>query len=178
MDIRAFFLGDDRTVPINYRHVLINPLKIDWPNFAMNYKEVITLAVDAFAADGNAFVTEYAGTSTIVNQFGLFDPAWNDKVFSRLEPVDVIDTLSSQNLVFCDFEFCQYNHPLLQGILLKYLPPPHGLSARRVLQLPRLLRRPDRPRWRGTARPSPPTSSSASSTPASTRSRSSPTTPT
>lgn len=131
MDIRAFFLGDDRTVPINYRHVLINPLKIDWPNFAMNYKEVITLAVDAFAADGNAFVTEYAGASDIVSQFGLYDPAWDPKAFSQLEPVAVVDTLTQQNLISCfeDVEtICQYNHPLLQGVLLKHLPVPDGLS--------------------------------------------------
>ncbi len=128
MDIRAFFLGGDRTVPINYRHVLINPLKIDWPNFAMNYKEVITMAVDAFAAEGNAFVTEYAGTSTIVQQFGLFDAAWDETVFTDIEPVNVIDALSSQSLVFCEFDFCQYNHPLLQSILLKYLPPPQGVT--------------------------------------------------
>ena len=47
MDIRAFFLGDARVVPVNYRHVLLNPLKIDWFNNASNYKEVISMAVDA-----------------------------------------------------------------------------------------------------------------------------------
>ena len=128
MDIRAFFLGGDRTVPINYRHVLVNPLKIDWPNFAMNYKEVVTMAVDAFGAEGNAFVTEYAGPSNVVQQFGLFDGAWNSKVFAALDPVDTISTLAQQNLVYCDIDFCQYNHPLIQSVLLKYLPPPQGVT--------------------------------------------------
>jgi hypothetical protein len=131
MDIRTFFLGDNRNVPINYRHVLINPLKIDWVNFAMNYKEVISLAVDAFAAEGNAFVTEYAGASNIVSQFGLYEPTWDPAAYTQLEAVEVIDTLTAQNLMFCfeDFEtVCQYNHPLLQGILAKYLPAPDGLT--------------------------------------------------
>jgi len=131
MDIRTFFLGDARAVPINYRHVLVNPLKIDWPNFAANYKEVITLAVDAFGADGRAFVTEYAGTSSVVPQFGLHDPAWDASAFAALEPVQVVDTLTQQGLVACfeDFEaVCQYNHPLLASILGKYLPPPQGID--------------------------------------------------
>ncbi|MCA9701040.1 MAG: DUF2330 domain-containing protein, partial [Myxococcales bacterium] len=68
MDIRAFVLADGRAVPTNYRHVLVNPLKINWLQYASNYKEVITLAVDAFGADGNAFVTEYAGASNVVSQ--------------------------------------------------------------------------------------------------------------
>src|SRR5690606_24077303 len=67
MDIRVFFLDDARVVPMNYRHVLVNPLKIDWFNDGANYKEVISMAVDAHEADGNAFVTEYAGPSDVVS---------------------------------------------------------------------------------------------------------------
>ena len=62
MDIRVFVLADGRAAPTNYRHVLVNPLKIDWLNRATNYKEVITNAVDAFMADGRAFVTEFGRT--------------------------------------------------------------------------------------------------------------------
>jgi len=127
MDIRAFFLGDARTVPMNYRHVLVNPLKIDWPNFAGNYKAIISLAVDAFMAEGNAFVTEYAGPSNVISNGNLWAPNWNAAAFTELEAIDVIDTLESQGLMFCDFGFCQYNNPLLQGILAKYLPIPAGM---------------------------------------------------
>lgn len=131
MDIRAFFLGNARTVPINYRHVLINPLKLDWPNFANNYKEVISLAVDAFAADGNAFVTEYAGPSNVVQPFGIHDAAWNAKAFAAAAAVDVVDILSSQNLMYCYDAVdggCEFRHPLLRGLLDTYLPVPNGLS--------------------------------------------------
>lgn len=131
MDIRAFFLAGARTVPTNYRHVLINPLKLDWINFAANYKEVISLAVDAFGAEGNAFVTEYAGTSNVVQQFGIHEPTWNSAAFTAAAAVDAVDLLSSQGLIYCynDFDsYCQYNHPLLAGLLAKYLPVPDGLS--------------------------------------------------
>ena len=128
MDIRAFFLGDARTVPINYRHVLVNPLKIDWPNFAGNYKSIISLAVDAFGADGNAFVTEYAGPSNVIGNFNLWQPNWSAAPFTDLPVIDVIDTLEAQGLIYCDFDFCQYNNPLLQGLLAKYLPIPAGMN--------------------------------------------------
>ena len=39
MDVRAFFLADNRVVPDNYKHVLVNPLKLDWNNNASNYKD-------------------------------------------------------------------------------------------------------------------------------------------
>ena len=57
MDIRVFLLAGDRAAPTNYRHVLVNPLKIDWLQLAINYKEVSTKAVDELGADGLAFAT-------------------------------------------------------------------------------------------------------------------------
>ncbi|MGB1014930.1 MAG: DUF2330 domain-containing protein, partial [Nannocystaceae bacterium] len=127
MDVRAFFLGNNRTVPTNYRHVLVNPLKLDWLNFASNYKDVITLAVDAFMADGRAFVTEYAGTSDVVNTSGVFRPGWDGSVFSGLSPVAVVDTLTDQILMECFGDECLFYHPLLEGLLAQHLPVPEGL---------------------------------------------------
>ena len=46
MEVRTYFLSTGRVVPMNYRHVLVNPLKIDWSTQAGNYREVITGAVD------------------------------------------------------------------------------------------------------------------------------------
>ncbi|WP_258182799.1 DUF2330 domain-containing protein [Enhygromyxa salina] len=132
MDIRTFFLGDARVVPINYRHVLINSLKIDWFNQAANYKEVISMAVDAQEADGNAFVTEYAGANTI-SLAGVYDELWDPAPYAALgdSPVGVVDTLTEQNLLFCDLEWdasCTTFHPLLQGILDRYVPVPEGVD--------------------------------------------------
>jgi MYXO-CTERM domain-containing protein len=129
MDIRVFVLSNDRAAPTNYRHVLVNPLKIDWLNQAVNYKEVITNAVDAMMADGRAFVTEYAGTSSGVQQFGVYDAAWSDQAFVGLDPTQVINELNNQGLATCfDEFFCNWNHPLVFGLLLEHLPPPMGVD--------------------------------------------------
>ncbi|MBL4687706.1 MAG: DUF2330 domain-containing protein, partial [Nannocystaceae bacterium] len=132
MDIRAFFLGQDRVVPKTYRHVEINPLKIDWLNAAMNYKELITLAVDSPMADGRAFVTEYAGDSSVVQQGGLVNPDLDATAFTSAEPEDVIDLLTSQGGYFCDFDFgngCGGTHPLIQPIVSEFLPVPNGVDS-------------------------------------------------
>ena len=138
MDVRAFFLADARVVPQNYRHVLVNPLRLDWPGLASNYKEIITLAVDAFEADGKAFVTEYAGPSSTVPLFGIFSDAWDPSVFAGMAAIDVVDTLVAQGLMTCygdggsdsggDTMQCQYEHTLLRGLLQTYLPVPDGLD--------------------------------------------------
>lgn len=133
MDVRSFFLGDYRTVPQNYRHVLINQVKIDWTqgNLASNYKEIITEAVDAPSASGRAFVTEYAGTSAAVPRGNLHSGQWNSQVFETIETIGVIDELTAQGLFFCDFDFgngCSPTHPLIQPILDEFLPVPAGVD--------------------------------------------------
>jgi MYXO-CTERM domain-containing protein len=129
MEIRVFVLGNSRAAPRNFRHVLVNPLKIDWLQFATNYKEVITNAVDAMMADGRAFVTEYAGTSANVQQFGIYDNAWSEQAFVGLDPVEVVNTLNAQGLGLCTDDFsCAWGHPLVYGLLLEFLPPPNGVE--------------------------------------------------
>lgn len=129
MDIRVFVLGDARTVPLNYRHVLVNPLKIDWLNLGANYKEVVSMAVDAFAAEGRAFVTEYAGTSEGAFEMLQFSLYWDAQAFVGLDPTAVIDELTGQLLVQCVPGQCLYFHPLIPALLAQYLPVPDGLDA-------------------------------------------------
>jgi len=128
MDIRVFVLADHRAAPTNFKHVQVNPLKIDWLNFASNYKQVISNAVDAFQADGRAFVTEYAGPSPGGNS-SVYNPAWNEAAFVGLDPTMVVSTLNNQQLASC-FEFfdCSWNHPLVFPLLLEFLPPPAGVD--------------------------------------------------
>ncbi|PRQ03064.1 hypothetical protein ENSA5_18350 [Enhygromyxa salina] len=133
MDIRTFFLGDARVVPINYRHVLVNSLKIDWLNDGDNYKEVISLAVDAQEADGNAFVTEYAGPSDVISLNNVYNQNWDPAPYAALadSPVGAIDQLESHNLYYCDIEWeaaCYGLHPLIEPILAQYIPVPDGLD--------------------------------------------------
>lgn len=134
MDVRSFFLGAARTVPQNYRHVLVNQVKIDWTpgSLAQNYKEVISQAVDAPTAAGRAFVTEYAGSSSVVPRGGVYSGSWNSDVFETIEPIGVIDELTVQGLFFCDFDFgngCAATHPLVQPLLDEFLPVPSGVDA-------------------------------------------------
>ncbi|MCA9710813.1 MAG: DUF2330 domain-containing protein, partial [Myxococcales bacterium] len=133
MDVRSFFLADSRVVPQNYKHVLVNPLAIDWNGLGANYKELITLAVDADQANGHAFVTEYAGTSEVVDRFGIYGEAWNAAPFEGVDPTGVVELLEIQNLLSCfttglGESACSYNHPLIRGLLLQYLPVPAGVE--------------------------------------------------
>ncbi|MEZ4451138.1 MAG: DUF2330 domain-containing protein [Nannocystaceae bacterium] len=128
MDIRTFFLGEHRVGPSNYHHVVPNDARFDWPNFAMNYKEIISLAVDTAPANGHGFVTEFAGDSAVVDPSGLFSDAWVSAPFADAKAPTVIDLLSAQGLIECANDLCIYNHPLIQGILGQYLPVPDGLT--------------------------------------------------
>ncbi len=134
MDIRTYFLSDDRVVPSTYKHVLVNPLKIDWTSQASNYKEVITRAVDADQANGRAFVTEYAGPSDVVATFGLFADSWNAAVFTEIPAVQVVSELTDQGLFGCDYDFtidadvCRGLHPMVDPLLADFLVP-EGVDA-------------------------------------------------
>jgi hypothetical protein len=117
MDIRVFVLANERAAPTNYQHVLVNPLKIDWLTRAMNYKEVISNAVDADMAGGRAFVTEYAGTSNTVLQTGIHSESVGRPGVRRARPVDAVNILNAQELAFC------------QERVRLHVEPPAGLRA-------------------------------------------------
>ena len=129
MEIRVFLLAKHRAAPTNYRHVLVNPLKLDWLNLGANYKEVITKAVDELMADGLAFVTEFAGETAVTAgfDFGVIQPQWSEAPFAGLDPAQVISVLNDQGLTSCFDPFsCGFNHPLIEGLLTQYVPVPNG----------------------------------------------------
>jgi hypothetical protein len=128
MGIRAFFLGEHRVAPTNYRGVRINPLMVDWVNLGSNYEQLVTLAVDGRGSDGHGFVTEYAGPSNVVMSEGLLDPRWESSRFLEIDPLDVVDELRVQGLVNCSTTLCEFLHPLIQPILETYLPRPAGAT--------------------------------------------------
>jgi hypothetical protein len=133
MAIRAFFLGEHRMAPRNYQHVELNPLKFDWIGIiggtGPRYNEAVALAMDEAEA-GQAFVTEYAGTSAVVSQANLRELAWDSAPFVDAEPTEVVDILSAQGLMSCDAETgeCTYAHGLVEGLLAEFLPVPDGLD--------------------------------------------------
>jgi hypothetical protein len=128
MGVRAFFLGDRRVVPTTYRNVTLNPARFDWTNQGSNYTSVVSRAVDDKGADGHAFVTEYAGVSTVVDQTGIYSARWSAEPFRTALPEHVMELLGSQGLVSCSTLGCVTKEPLILPIVRKYLPAPAGMS--------------------------------------------------
>jgi hypothetical protein len=128
MNVRTFFFGSERVVPENYRHVILNPVKIDWLQQGANYDTVVSRAVDAKGADGQGFVTEYAGVSSVVNTAGLVSPSWDASRFSALLPGAVVQELVRQGLADCTQSECTFAHPLIEPLLEEFLPAPAGLD--------------------------------------------------
>jgi hypothetical protein len=127
MAIRAFFLSDSRYAPSNWPHVEINHSRYDWVNGpATNYNEVVGLAIDE--AGGRAFVTEYAGTDAVISSSGLVGSGWDAAAFEGIEPVNVVDELTSQGLVDCAGVQCIFGHPQVEALLSTYLPVPEGID--------------------------------------------------
>jgi len=127
MGVRAFFLGESRVAPTNYRSAEINLAALDWQNLGANYRALVTQAVDA-DPQGHAFVTEYAGASAVVDSFGLLDPRWDATRFREATPEQAIDELGLQGLLTCTENRCGANHPLVVGLLERFLPRPVGVS--------------------------------------------------
>lgn len=128
MGVRAFFLGDDRVAPTNYRSVEINLAAIDWNNLGANYESVVTRAVD-WDEQGHGFVTEYAGSSGAISSEGLFSTRWNSSIFAEAEPDEAIAELDYQGLIECSSNNrCGPRHPLIEGLLERFLPRPVGVT--------------------------------------------------
>jgi MYXO-CTERM domain-containing protein len=126
MEIRALFLADSRMSSSNYRHVILNPLKLDWMGLGANYREVVTMAVDEPGADGHAFVTEYAGGSELVARDGLLGELWDAVPFmTAADPAAATLLLLEQELYgYDDRGECAPMHPLVEALVARYLPTP------------------------------------------------------
>jgi uncharacterized protein (TIGR03382 family) len=59
MPVIVHVFGDNRAIPRNYKHTVLNEEHIDWFNFGANYVDVVTQAVDE-AEGAHSFVTEAA----------------------------------------------------------------------------------------------------------------------
>jgi uncharacterized protein (TIGR03382 family) len=125
MSIRAFFLGHARVYPENYALVDVNQEQIDWINAGKNYDQVVSGAIDE-APGHHGFVVEYAGSSAVVLQNGVFDIAWTKLDFSKSPPENTVELLGTAALMSCTPDSCTFNHPLIQPLLEEYLPAPKG----------------------------------------------------
>jgi MYXO-CTERM domain-containing protein len=128
MRVRTFFLGEYRVMPTGgYKHVEINPARFDFVNLGQNYNLAVARAVDAPIANGRAFMTEYAGSSGVISQDGLFSPSWSSVPFETAAPIDVVTLLAGQGLLTCSTGSCTSPHPLVLPLLRRYLPAPAGV---------------------------------------------------
>lgn len=134
MSVRTFFLGKERVVPTNYKHMTLNPVRIDWQSRGANYMEVVSRAADSPVANGQAFVTEYAGPSNVVSPAGVYSTSWDAAKFVSIEPTELYAELQIQGFVSCgggggpSGPFCGFSHPLLLPLLQEYLPRPAGVT--------------------------------------------------
>jgi hypothetical protein len=128
MNVRAFFLGERRVVPTTYHEVTLNPVRLDWLGLGANYDSVVSSAVDEPGGDGHAFVTEFAGASSVVDATQIYDPSWNAGAYRIARPDEVMSLLESQGLVTCTAAGCVAVEPLVLPIVRKYLPAPPGVA--------------------------------------------------
>jgi hypothetical protein len=71
MGIQVFMLGAGRAIPRNYAHTVLDDAAIDWLGGADNYNDIVIRATHE-AEGRHTFITEYAGTSSIM--VGKLDP--------------------------------------------------------------------------------------------------------
>ncbi len=121
MGVVVYMLGDGRAVPRNYLHVQVNEATIAWERGGANYRDAVSHAVDE-AADGRAFVTDYAGGLDQLGQFEL------DIDLERLAAVRVLEDLRP----FRDVLQASDLRPLVRDAIT----PPEGVTPDEVLGQP------------------------------------------
>ncbi len=78
MGIQVWVLGEDRAIPRNYRHTVLNDEKIDWFNAGANYNDVVIAATNE-APEGQSFVTEYAGSTDVMRNLLADDERFGER---------------------------------------------------------------------------------------------------
>lgn len=84
MGVLVWMAGPYQAFPLNYKTLELNTLLLDWANNANNYNAVVSAAADE--AGGQGFVTEFAGSTTLVR--GSIYPAFNDAIYEELRTAD------------------------------------------------------------------------------------------
>jgi len=120
MGVQVWVVGDARAIPRNFFHTHINDMLLNWLDGAQNYVDVLTDAVDE--ADGHhSFVTEYAGTSSVMLDRLDWDGRFGnvDQLATLTEAIPFIQYLRSNGYPFTS---------QLLSILQNELPVPSGLA--------------------------------------------------
>ena len=123
LGILTYILGEHRAIPQNYLHVQINEALIDWFDRGFNYPEVVTQAANE--AGGQAFVTDYAGPSTIVRNFFFweFDLA---ELRRQTHPADFLNATLWQGFP---------SDAQMQTLIRRHIPIPPAVLTEGVLEV-------------------------------------------
>ncbi|MBI4820001.1 MAG: DUF2330 domain-containing protein [Deltaproteobacteria bacterium] len=99
MDVTALVLSDaGRAIPKNYFHVELNLARIDWTGGGGNYRDVVSKAADE--GQGNAFVTEFAGSARIFDR-QIYTPGSYDqqRLLSVTDARSFVEEVARQGLI-------------------------------------------------------------------------------
>lgn len=132
MGIQVFLLGNARGIPRNFHHVVINDALLDWST-ASNYSQLVTRAV-AEAPNKHAFVTEYAGPSTVMrNQLAAAGRFGDEQSLASTQtPAAFVQGLLAAGFAVDDVDArTQLPSPVIR-ILLSDIPYPAGLAAKGI----------------------------------------------
>jgi hypothetical protein len=125
LGVIAWVLAENRAIPENYLHVEINEAKIDWLNGGQNYQALVAEAANE--AGGNAFTTDYAGSSDImadrVYRAGQYDL---DRLRATTDPVAYLDELLRQGFP---------RDTQTQSLIRRHIPMPSEVLTDGVLHV-------------------------------------------
>jgi hypothetical protein len=119
MQVTAWVLGSSRAVPLNYYEVRPNLARINWLTGGSNYQQIVSEAADE--AGGNAFVTEFAGKSSVMKGAlwteGRYDLA---QLRATTDPVAYMQQIINQGLP---------RTTQMLNLLRRFIPMPQSLAA-------------------------------------------------
>jgi MYXO-CTERM domain-containing protein len=121
MPVLVWVLGDKRVAPRGFLELEIDEARINWSSGGGNYfgpKGLVSVAANE--AGGNAFITEYAGPSTVARAQVFTNGQINlDTLAQAMTPPAYVQALISMSLA---------GDPLVIGLLAKYIPMPDAVK--------------------------------------------------
>ncbi len=120
MPVTVYMLGPARAVPLGFYELKLDELRIDWSSGGSNYPALLGEAANE--AGGNAFVTEYAGTTAVASGLLWAAGRYNEAALRAAStPVTYVQALVSQGLA---------NDSQTLPLLSQYIPmPPAAIAA-------------------------------------------------
>jgi hypothetical protein len=122
MPVLVWVLGDKRVAPRGFLELEIDEARVDWSTNGSNYfgpKGLVSLAANE--AGGNAFITEYAGSSSVARAQVFANGQINlDSLGQAMTPPTYVNALISMGLA---------GDPLVIGLLAKYIPMPDAVKT-------------------------------------------------